>query len=45
MLSEIEWHQAASKANSIAFRIELIEEIKINSLLSPSNTQVINGPV
>ncbi|KAG2287684.1 hypothetical protein Bca52824_047288 [Brassica carinata] len=26
-LSEIEWHQAASKANSIASQIELLEEI------------------
>ncbi|CAF1987448.1 unnamed protein product [Brassica napus] len=26
-LSEIEWHQAASKANSIASQIELFEEI------------------
>ncbi|KAF3581862.1 hypothetical protein DY000_02032936 [Brassica cretica] len=26
-LSEIEWHQAASKANSIASQIELVEEI------------------
>ncbi|KAF2538682.1 hypothetical protein F2Q68_00019899 [Brassica cretica] len=27
MLSEIEWHQAASKSNSIASQIELLEEI------------------
>ncbi|KAL0652909.1 LOW QUALITY PROTEIN: hypothetical protein Bca4012_095600 [Brassica carinata] len=26
-LSEIEWHQSASKANSIASQIELLEEI------------------